>query len=82
MKALSGWALPATQRAELNRDEYSRPDFATRAEAWVKLKEAEIVSAQEAREAERFLGETPEPVTGQLMSHPDPDGEVILRRVA
>lgn len=82
MGALSGWALPATQRAELNRDEYSRPDFGARADAYVKLVEARIMSAEEVREAERLMGETPEPVTGQLLSKPDPEGEIQLRRLA
>ena len=59
MAALSGWALPRGQAAELNRDEYSRPDFATRADSWVKLVEAGIVTVEEARAAERFTGEAP-----------------------
>jgi HK97 family phage portal protein len=59
MSALSGWALPSTQRAELNRDEYSRPSFETRAEAWVKLVGAGIVSVEEVRMAERLTGQAP-----------------------
>jgi phage portal protein BeeE len=60
MAALSGWALPSTQRAELNRDEYSRPDFASRVDAWVKLKAGGIVTAEEVRAAERLLGDAPD----------------------
>lgn len=59
MSALSQWALPAGQSAELNRDEYSRPAFNDRAEAWVKLKDAGIVSVEEIRAAERLEGESP-----------------------
>ena len=59
MAALSAWSLPSTQRAELNRDEYSRPSFEQRAEAWVKLVAAGIVSVDEVRAAERFTGEAP-----------------------
>jgi HK97 family phage portal protein len=81
MGALSGWALPSTQRAELNRDEYSRPDFAARAEAYVKLIEAGVMSTEEVRVAERLLGETPEPVTGQLLSTADPEEQIQLRRL-
>jgi HK97 family phage portal protein len=79
--ALSAWALPSTQRAELNRDEYSRPDFGARVDAYVKLIEAKVMSPEEVRVAERMTGETPEPVTNQLLSKPDPEGEVQLRRV-
>jgi HK97 family phage portal protein len=57
MGALSGWALPSTQRAELNTDEYSRPDFATRAGSYVQLVAAGIMSAAEVRTAERLQGE-------------------------
>jgi HK97 family phage portal protein len=82
MGALSGWALPSTQRAELNRDEYSRPGFNERADAYVKLVTAGIMSVEEVREAERLTGETPAPVTAQLLSKPDPEGEIQLRRVS
>jgi phage portal protein BeeE len=63
MPALSYWALPRGQKAELNRDEYSRPAFNERADAWVKMKDAGIVTAEEVRMAERFTGEAP---TGAL----------------
>ena len=80
MGALSAWALPSTQRAELNRDEYSRPDFAARVDAWVKLIGAGMASVEEFRKAERLMGDTPEPMTDQLMGQPDPEGEVQMRR--
>jgi HK97 family phage portal protein len=64
MAALSGWALPAGQTAELNRDEYSRPAFNERAGAWVKLVEAGIVSPEEVRIAERLLGQGISALTG------------------
>jgi HK97 family phage portal protein len=59
MAALSDWALPGPQKAELNRDEYSRPSFNERAESWVKLVAAGIVSVDEVRAAERLLGDAP-----------------------
>jgi HK97 family phage portal protein len=80
MAALSGWALPSTQRAELNRDEYSRPDFAARTEAYVKLLAAGVMTVEEIRAAERMTGETPEPVTPQLLSTPEEDGALTLVR--
>lgn len=54
MTAFSNWSLPRGQAAELNRDEYTRPDFAARADAWVKLVTAGIVTVDEARLAERL----------------------------
>jgi HK97 family phage portal protein len=67
MAGLSGWALPSTQRAELNRDEYSRPSFNERAEAWVKLVAAGVVSVDEVRAAERLQGDAPAvPATAAL----------------
>lgn len=59
MGALSQWALPSTQAAELNRDEYSRPGFAERADANVKYVQAGVLSTDEVRTAERFQGEGP-----------------------
>jgi HK97 family phage portal protein len=79
--ALSAWALPSTQRLEFNDDEYSRPDFGGRAEAYAKLIPLGVMSKEEARVAERLTGDTPEPVTDQMLSKPDPEGEVQLRRV-
>lgn len=60
MGALSAWALPSTQRVELNTDEYSRPDFAARVDAYAKLVTAGIMSADEVRVAERLQGAAPE----------------------
>jgi hypothetical protein len=37
MEAISNWALPPTQRAELNRDEYTRPGFTERVPAYSTL---------------------------------------------
>jgi HK97 family phage portal protein len=54
MSALSYWALPRGQCVELNRDEYTRPGFAERADAWVKLVAAGIVDVDEVRAAERL----------------------------
>jgi phage portal protein BeeE len=59
MAAMSGWALPRDQAVEINRDEYSRPSFTERADAWVKLKGADILTAEEIRTAERFRGDAP-----------------------
>jgi len=59
MAAVSDWALPSTQRAELNRDEYTRPPFAERADAYVKLVAAGIMSVDEVRTAERLNGPAP-----------------------
>jgi hypothetical protein len=44
---------------ELNRDEYTRPGFAERADAEVKLVEANILSGEEVRAMERFNGPGP-----------------------
>jgi HK97 family phage portal protein len=59
MGALSGWALPSTQRAELNRDEYSRPSFGERVDAYVKLKGIDAITNDEIRAAERLQAESP-----------------------
>jgi hypothetical protein len=64
MGAISYWALPAGQKAELNRDEYSRPSFEQRAEAWVKLTGAGIVDVETVQRAERLLpGDETAPIT-------------------
>jgi HK97 family phage portal protein len=59
MGALSYWALPRGQAAELNRDEYSRPSFNERAKAWVELVTAGIVTVEQVQQAERFQGVAP-----------------------
>lgn len=62
MPALSAWTLPAGETAELNRDEYTRPDFASRAAAYRTLLDARDadgqspLSAGEVRAMERFTG--------------------------
>lgn len=66
MSALSMWSLPRGTNVELNRDEYSRPAFAERADAWVKLKAAGIVSVEEIRVAERLTGDAPTVATAAL----------------
>jgi Phage portal protein len=64
MGAISYWALPAGQKAELNRDEYSRPSFAERAEAWVKLHAEGLVDTETVQRAERLLpGDETAPIT-------------------
>jgi HK97 family phage portal protein len=57
MSAMSQWALPSGQAAELNRDDYTRPDFATRATAFKTLIEAGVLTAEEVRAMERFTGQ-------------------------
>jgi len=57
MSAISYWGLPSGQKAELNRDEYSRPPFAERADAWVKLHAEGLVDTETVQRAERLLGE-------------------------
>jgi HK97 family phage portal protein len=65
MSALSGWALPRGQSAELNRDEYSRPAFKERAEAYEKLVAIGVLDREEIRTMERFIGtESAEALTG------------------
>jgi hypothetical protein len=56
MSRLSNWALPRGQAVELNRDEYSRPSFNERADAWVKLKGAGLITDEQFQAAERLLG--------------------------
>lgn len=59
MGALSYWSLPRGQNAELNRDEYSRPSFKDRADAWKKLAEAGAIDGEGIAAAERLRGNTP-----------------------
>ncbi|HKY68604.1 MAG TPA: phage portal protein [Acidimicrobiales bacterium] len=63
MEAISYWALPATQRVELNRDEYVRPAFAERIAGWSTLFNIHdettgerAVTIDEIRSAERLNG--------------------------
>lgn len=60
MQALSNWALVRGQSVELNRDEYSRPAFNERADAWTKLVTAGIVTPEQVQQAERFVSATPD----------------------
>jgi HK97 family phage portal protein len=60
MSALSGWALPPGESVELNRDEYSRPALAERAEAYVKLAGIGALSVDEIRAMERLQGDAPQ----------------------
>jgi HK97 family phage portal protein len=69
MSALSGWALPRGQSAELNRDEYSRPAFKERAEANAILFDRGVLTAEEWRTMERLVGtESAEALTGGGLS--------------
>jgi len=69
MHALSFWALPRGQAVELNHDEYSRPSFEQRADAWPKLIAARVVTPEEVRMYERFQGEmTNEDVTMSVIT--------------
>jgi hypothetical protein len=52
----------------LNRDEYTRPSFDERAEAWVKLVQVGIVTVDEVRAAERLSGPAPQTSTQDLGS--------------
>lgn len=63
MEAVSQWALPSTQRVEVNRDEYVRPPFGERVGAYATLHgivdEAtgeRAISIEEIRAAERLAG--------------------------
>jgi len=57
--ALSFWALPLGQRVEINRDEYSRPPFDARADAWAKLIAAGVVTPEAVAVYENFQGAAP-----------------------
>jgi hypothetical protein len=66
MSALSAWALPYGQTAELNRDEITRPGLGERAQAYAVLHGIEDESgralyATEVRAMERF-GTLPEDI--------------------
>lgn len=72
MAALSGYALPRGQSVELNRDEYSRPTLAERAEAYTKLVALGALSSAEVRVMERL-------VDADLPNEPDGnDGEDLV----
>jgi HK97 family phage portal protein len=52
MGALSGWALPLGESVELNRDEYTRPDFAARVTAYKTLMDTAVASGDPGAPAE------------------------------
>lgn len=60
MSALSNWGLPRGQAVELNRDEYTRPDLLSRAEAYERLAGIGAISVNEVRQMERLHGDAPE----------------------
>lgn len=57
MEALSNWALPRGQTAELNRDDYTRLPFNERMVAYKTAIELGILTVEEVRVMERFYGE-------------------------
>lgn len=66
MEAISQWALPSTQRIELNRDEYVRPSFVDRIAGWSQLFNIHdettgerAITIQEIRDAERLNAVAP-----------------------
>ena len=72
MSSLSNWSLPRGQAAELNRDEYTRPSFETRADAWSKLVAAGMVTVDEYRAAERLTGTMAvQELTGATLTVPE-----------
>jgi HK97 family phage portal protein len=56
MEALSNWALPRGQSAELNRDDYTRLPFDQRMAAYKTAIELGILTVEEVRIMERFYG--------------------------
>lgn len=65
MGALSFWALPRGQMAELNRDEYSRPAFDARSVAWKNFWEIGAITPEQVARYERFQGESDEPAPSE-----------------
>jgi HK97 family phage portal protein len=57
MSALSGWALPAGQTVELNRDEYVRQTPLERAQTYTALHGIGAITTEEIRAMERLHGE-------------------------
>ena len=72
MAPLSGWACPRGTTVELNRDEYTRPAFAERIDAYVKAHSIQengrpLLSIDQMERMERFTGvPAPEALTGGL----------------
>jgi len=59
MSALSFWALPLGQRVEINRDEYTRPAFDQRADAWSKFIDSGVIAPEAVAIYENFQGAAP-----------------------
>jgi HK97 family phage portal protein len=81
MEAISGWALPSTQRIELNRDEYVRPSFAERVVGYQTLFNIldpttgeRAITVDEIRAAERLNGDD----TNSGVPDTAPDTEVAV----
>ncbi|RPJ62842.1 MAG: phage portal protein [Acidobacteria bacterium] len=76
-QALSGWALPLGQRIEFNADEFTRPDFADRANAYATLHAihdpdtgARAITVEEIRLAERLAPMSAPPLSSVTLSGP------------
>lgn len=81
MAALSYWALPSTQRAELNRDEYTRPPFNERVAAYAQLVAIGAMSVDEVRTAERLNGPAPVvALTGGMNAPTTEDSGAVAHR--
>jgi len=83
MTALSNWATTRPQTVELNRDDYTRPEFKDRVEAEAKLVEIGAITNDELRLIERFRGPAgPSAVMGNpqsgLISQPAPQDQAAI----
>lgn len=56
MESLSAWALPRGRAAEFNRDDYTRLPFDKRVAAYKTLIEMDVLTNDEVRIMERYLG--------------------------
>lgn len=56
MESLSAWALPSTRDCEVNRDDYTRLPFDKRVQAYKTLIDSGVLTADEVRVMERYLG--------------------------
>lgn len=74
MQAMSNWATVRGQSVELNRDEYTRPAFTERANAWAVLHKEGIVSGDFIRKAERFDDNGETEAAAQLTGATDQPG--------
>jgi len=67
MESLSAWALARGQAAEFNRDDYTRLPFDKRVAAYKTLRELDVLSVEEIRTMERFVGDaSAQALTGGL----------------